>query len=247
MCMCVFTCMCCCRRGLTVAVKTLVFTVLPHAPMSRRQHRAMTEAAICRTLQHPNIVATYVSVESAGKNRFVLGPLGCMLRTGAACKPPVRVYGCLGCSVRGTRGFVGPFGSPPVTAPAWAMHAHLAPALMCFGVWSVVCGHSTILPVPTKARLDWFDDTPSHLEPQPTTNNNNQQPTTTNFCRPMTCTRSSRCATPTGLTKTPPPTHQVGVCVALRADTHLRVVVRQAPLAAKRLSCQLPQACQQTF
>ena len=45
-------------RGLTVAVKTLVFTVLPMQPMSRRQHRAMTEAAICRTLQHVNIVAT---------------------------------------------------------------------------------------------------------------------------------------------------------------------------------------------
>ncbi len=46
-------------RGLTVAVKTLVFTVLPMQPMSRKQHRAMTEAALCRTLQHPHIVATY--------------------------------------------------------------------------------------------------------------------------------------------------------------------------------------------
>ncbi|GFH30104.1 protein kinase domain-containing protein, partial [Haematococcus lacustris] len=46
-------------RGLTVAVKTLVFTVLPMQPMTRRQQRAMTEAAICRTLHHPNIVATY--------------------------------------------------------------------------------------------------------------------------------------------------------------------------------------------
>ncbi len=31
----------------------------PLQPMSRRQHRAMNEAAICKTLQHPNIVATY--------------------------------------------------------------------------------------------------------------------------------------------------------------------------------------------
>lgn len=46
-------------RGLTVAIKSLVFTVLPAQPMTRRQQRAMTEAAICRTLQHPNIVATY--------------------------------------------------------------------------------------------------------------------------------------------------------------------------------------------
>ncbi len=46
-------------RGLTVAVKSLVFSVLPSQPMSRRQQRAMMEAAICRTLQHPNIVATY--------------------------------------------------------------------------------------------------------------------------------------------------------------------------------------------
>ncbi|GFH06954.1 protein kinase domain-containing protein [Haematococcus lacustris] len=46
-------------RGLTVAVKTLVFTVLPSMPAGKRQQRAMTEAAICRTMQHPNIVATY--------------------------------------------------------------------------------------------------------------------------------------------------------------------------------------------
>ena len=48
-------------RGLMVAVKTLVFTVLPQQPMSRRQQRAMTEAAICRTLQHPNIVVRDLS------------------------------------------------------------------------------------------------------------------------------------------------------------------------------------------
>ncbi|GFH20201.1 protein kinase domain-containing protein, partial [Haematococcus lacustris] len=46
-------------KGLTVAVKTLVFTALPSMPVSKRQQRAMTEAAICRTMQHPNIVATY--------------------------------------------------------------------------------------------------------------------------------------------------------------------------------------------
>ncbi len=46
-------------RGLTVAVKSLTFSALPSQPVNRRQQRAMTEAAICRTLQHPNIVATY--------------------------------------------------------------------------------------------------------------------------------------------------------------------------------------------
>ncbi|GFH10208.1 predicted protein, partial [Haematococcus lacustris] len=46
-------------KGLTVAVKTLVFTSLPSMPISKQQQRAMTEAAICRALQHPNIVATY--------------------------------------------------------------------------------------------------------------------------------------------------------------------------------------------
>lgn len=40
-------------------MKTLVFSVLPMQPMSRLQRRAMTEAALCRTLQHPNIIATY--------------------------------------------------------------------------------------------------------------------------------------------------------------------------------------------
>jgi hypothetical protein len=51
-------------KGLDVAVKTMIFTSQISSPSSGKQrslpyHRAVTEAAVCTTVLHRNVVATY--------------------------------------------------------------------------------------------------------------------------------------------------------------------------------------------
>ncbi|MEW5302730.1 MAG: hypothetical protein WDW36_005483 [Sanguina aurantia] len=46
-------------KGLTVAVKTLVFQAHSFGAEGRRRHRSMLEAAITTSLVHPNVISTY--------------------------------------------------------------------------------------------------------------------------------------------------------------------------------------------
>lgn len=46
-------------KGLTVAIKTLLFQAHSFGAEGRRRHRSMLEAAITTSLVHPNVISTY--------------------------------------------------------------------------------------------------------------------------------------------------------------------------------------------